>query len=69
MARARINDKVEVTCYGETKVWRRQEAMDFFLEGALTCEGAESERYLRIYGRLHAGLRVVTDEDRQYVRE
>jgi len=62
MARARINDKVKVTCYGKTKVWRRQEAMAFFLEGAIACDGAESERYLRIYGRLQAGMRVVTDE-------
>ena len=61
MARARINDKVEVTCYGKTKVWRRQEAMDFFLQGALECDGAESERYLAIYGRLRAGMRVVND--------
>jgi hypothetical protein len=62
MARARINDKVEVTCGGTTKVWRRQEAMAFFLEGALACDGSEAERYLRIYGGLQAGLRVVTDE-------
>ncbi len=57
----RANDKVEVTCGGTTKVWRRQEAMDFFLEGALACDGSESERYLTIYGRLRAGMRVVDD--------
>ena len=57
----RVNDKVEVTCYGTKKVWRRQEAMDFFLEGALACDGAESERYLAIYGSLKAGMRVVDD--------
>jgi hypothetical protein len=58
------NDKVVTVCYGERKEWNsREEARLFFLEGMITCEGAESERYARIYSKLISGLQVCTDNE------
>lgn len=64
--RNRKNDKVEITCYGKKRVMRRQEALDFFLQGMMECDGAEQERYTSIYCQLKAGFRVISDEDPVY---
>lgn len=55
------SDIVEVTCYGKTKTYTRKEAMEHFLEGMMCSEGAERERYTRIYCALSAGLNKVSD--------
>ena len=55
-------DLVTVTCYGQTKTWRRQEAIDFFLEGMCSCEGAEQEHYPSIYLQLIGGAKEARDE-------
>ena len=55
---------VTTVCYGEKKVWdSRKEAMDFFYEGMLCCEGSERDRYTNIYCKLADGARYATDED------
>jgi len=55
---------VTTVCYGETRIWdSRKEAMDFFLEGMVNCEGSEADRYARIYGQLKDGSDFATDED------
>lgn len=63
---ARINikcsDPVKVTCYGQTKVWERKDALDFFLEGAWQCDGSEAERYFNIYYQLLHGAKEAVDE-------
>ena len=61
MARKK-KDLVLVTCYGQTKEWEREEAMDFYEEGILCCEGAERDRYVEIYFQLKHGAKVATDE-------
>lgn len=49
-------DAVKITCYGQTKVWDdRQEAIKFFSEGIVACEGAERNRYVNIYMQLVSG--------------
>lgn len=55
------SDIVKVTCYGETKTYTRKEAMELFLEAMMCSEGAERERYSRIYFALSAGLNKVSD--------
>lgn len=50
---------VTITCNGETKVWDRSEAEDFFLQGMMECEGSEQERYAYIYGQLVSGATFV----------
>lgn len=55
---------VTTKCYGEEKVWdSRQEAMNYFLEGMLSCEGSEADRYARIYSQLRNGANYASDED------
>lgn len=44
------DDIVLVTCYGNTKEYTRQEAIDFFTEGMLWCDPGSSEfsRYVTL---------------------
>jgi hypothetical protein len=64
MAKVRIKceDPVVVTCYGQTKVWERKDALDFFLEGARFCDGSEAERYFNIYYQLLKGAKEAYDQ-------
>ena len=55
---------VKVTCYRSTETWEsRKEAAAFYLEGAMSCEGSESERYMHIYLQIVSGRAECTDED------
>ncbi len=48
-----------ITCYGNTETYpeiRREEMMNYYLEGMACCEGSEQERYARIYSDLAAGM-------------
>ena len=58
---ARIKDLVKITCYGKTKIWERKEAIDFFLDGMMGCEGAEREHYTDIYIQLIDGAKEASD--------
>ena len=55
-------DKVTVICYGQSKEWDRWEAIDFFTEGAASCDGSEKERYTNILLKLLAGETTCSDE-------
>ena len=59
-----MHDKlVTVICYGCSRIWKsRSEAIRFYGKGMLECEGAESERYKCIVGRLLAGDNPATDD-------
>ena len=55
-------DAVKVRIYGKWKTYKsRKAAMDFFMDGILSCEGAERDRYLSIYFQLRDGATVATD--------
>ena len=57
-------DTVKTVCYGKEEVWdSRDEAMAFFLEGMISSEGSECERYTQIYTELSMGKSVCTDEE------
>ena len=57
------DNPVTVTCYGISRIWQsRNDALEFYTQGMFECEGAESERYKRIVGRLLAGDNPVTDD-------
>lgn len=59
--------EVTVRCYMKEEYWTtRQEAIDFYLEGALACEGSEAETYMDIVGQLMAGYKVADDGMRPY---
>ena len=51
------DDIVLVTCYGDTKEYNREEAIDFFKEGMLWCDPGSSEysRYAMIVDQLESG--------------
>ena len=49
-------DRVTTICYGQKKEWDdRWEAVDFFKEGAMACDGPEKDRYTTILLKLLAG--------------
>ena len=55
---------VTTVCYGEKRVWdSREDAMSYFLEGILNCEGSERDRYATVYAGLKNGDDYVTDGD------
>ena len=57
-------DSVVVITYGQKQIWdSRAEASRFFFEGMMECEGAERDRYAKIYADLILGLPVCTDEE------
>lgn len=58
----KCEDPVQVTCYGQTKTWERKDAINFFLEGMMSSDGSERERYANIYCQLVAGYKIVSDE-------
>lgn len=62
--RARRLDTVTTICYGETRIWdQRSDAERFFLEGMMSSEGSEQQRYMTIYSKLKAGLEVASDDE------
>ena len=55
-------DKVTTICYGQKKEWdERWDAVDFFKDGVMACEGSERERYTAILLKLLAGETECTD--------
>ena len=60
--RYNMRDMVEVTCYGTTKLYERQQAIREFLIAMQVCEGSEKERYANIYCELVRSKKVVCDE-------
>lgn len=57
------DDIVVVTCYGNTKEYNREEAIDHFTEGMLWCDPGSSEfsRYANIVSQLRCGCTFVSD--------
>ena len=56
-------DPVTVITYGQKQIWdSRAEAIAFYLEGMMNCEGAERDRYTNIYLALISGEKVCKDE-------
>lgn len=54
--------EVEVRCGLNREYWTsRKEAMAFYLEGAMCCDGSEAGRYLDIYSQLEAGEKIASD--------
>lgn len=56
------NDIVTITCYNQTEKRKRGEAIRFYTEGMLCCEGSERDRYTSIVTGLHEGFTTVDDE-------
>ena len=55
-------DLVKITCYRQTKIMERVEAIRFYREGVNACEGSERDRYMNILLGLIDGLKEVSDE-------
>ncbi len=57
-----ILQTVTVVCYGQKEVWdSREEAMAYYLEGMMACDGSEADRYRSIYCQLADGARFASD--------
>ena len=60
MARKK-SDLVVVTCYGRQQVMQRKDALAYYKDAILCCEGAERDRYVNIYFQLLDGAREAYD--------
>lgn len=57
------NNPVTTVCYKQERRWNsRNEALDFFMDAMMNSDGAEHDRYVRIYDRLNLGLDYCTDD-------
>ena len=57
-------DRVTTICYGQAKEWEnRWDAIDFFKEGAMACDGSERDRYTTILLKLMAGETTCSDSN------
>ena len=57
-------DRVTTICYGQAKEWEnRWDAIDFFKEGAMACDGSEKDRYSTILLKLMAGETTCSDSN------
>ena len=61
MARRKKADLVVVTCYGQSQIWERGKALEFFLDAMMGCEGSERDRYVNIYYQLARGAKEAFD--------
>ena len=59
---AKKTDMVKITCYGETEMMDRQEAMTFYRDCADNSDGSERDRYVTILFGLMDGLTEVSDD-------
>lgn len=57
-----MKDIVEVTCYGTTKLYERQQAIREFRIAMQVCEGHEKERYTHIFCELVRDKNKISDE-------
>ena len=55
-------DMVTITCYGKTETMTRSEAINFYVDGMMSCDGAEKSRYANIVGQLLLGWKECSDE-------
>ena len=53
---------VTVVCYGKTKRMNREEAIAFYAEGVLNCDGSEKARYANTLAQLCLGEDECSDE-------
>lgn len=57
-------DSVKTICYGKKDEWDyREDAVKFFLKAMCGSEGAEHDRYVKIYTELIQGLSICSDEE------
>lgn len=57
-------EPIRITCYRCTEEWLdRNNAMSFYYEGMMMCEGSERDRYTDIFMQLGAGCMDCTDEN------
>lgn len=55
------NDIVSIRCYNSVEKMRRKEAIKFYHEGMMCCEGSEQDRYTTIYFQLLEGRKFCSD--------
>lgn len=55
------NDEVEIINYDSVRTMKRNDALKFYLECMACSEGAERDRYVKIYLDLMAGKKVCHD--------
>jgi hypothetical protein len=61
LAQSKLNEKVTVTCYGQTETTTRRKGLEKYYEGMLCSEGAEHERYETIFFQLMEGKTECSD--------
>lgn len=55
---------ITITAYRQTETWEsRDEAIEFYEEAMLGCDGAEADRYANIYGLLLDGETAIDSDN------
>jgi len=59
-----MNEKVTIICYRKKETMKRKDAIDFYLEGMMSCDPGSSEcgRYTTIYCQLMEGNKQCSDQ-------
>lgn len=62
-----VDDKVVVVCFGKSEIWdSRVSAEKYYFQCLKNAEGAKQQRYVSIYTKLKAGMKVCTDLNYNY---
>lgn len=51
----KLSEQVMVTCYSDTEILTRRDALDKYFECTIMCQGCEAERYFNILIQLIEG--------------
>ena len=62
LTESKLNEKVTVTCYRQTEVMIRRDAIEYYFQGMCCSEGSEHERYETIFFQLMMGAMTASDE-------
>lgn len=54
---------VTIKCYNKEEQMERKEAIDFYEEAVISCEGSERDRYMNVLMDLYFGKDYCTDEE------
>ncbi len=57
-----MKDLVKITCYRQTEVMERKDAIAKYLEAMAWSDGSERDRYVNIYLGLISGEKEVSDD-------
>jgi len=62
LTKKQLDEIVTIKCYWTEEKMKRRDAIDFYFDAAVNCEGAERDRYFNVYCDLIYGEMYCCDE-------